>query len=229
MRKLSARKHRWQQQLFVAEGRKVVQELLNEGLFPKFLLAEEGTAWADSAEVSLPAAEFQKWSHLEQSDEVLGVFPFPRFQDEISDAIVVLDGLKDPGNLGTIIRSCDWFGVNRLYCTRGTVDVFNSKTVQSSMGSIARVQVIYAEQEEIWKKVQNSHRLLCADMEGVAMNELKISGNFALVMGSESQGVSLFWKEKAEKVTIPRKGSSKVESLNVAIATAVILGCLRLP
>lgn len=225
LRKLRSRKYRWEMRLFIAEGRKVVQELLEAGLKPELLLAAEASSLADSAEVVMPAAELQSWSQLEQADEVIGVFPFPEVAHREGKLTLILDQLRDPGNLGTLIRTADWFGCSRIFCTTGSVDVFNPKTVQGSMGSIARVEVSYAEPEEILQKLQADH-LLCADMEGEALNELEVEGNIALVLGSESHGPSEFWKTYARSITIPRKGNSQTESLNVAIAGAICMAKL---
>ncbi len=220
LRKLTNRKHRWQQQLFVAEGRKVVKELLDAGLKAEFLLSDQPQLWPGAMEIS--SAELRELSQLEQADEVLGVFPFPAFAAGPAGFSLVLDGLKDPGNLGTIIRSSDWFGVKEVFCVNGTVDAYNAKCVQSSMGSIARVKITYGEPETIAASL-SGHQLLVADMQGESLYELKPDTNTALIMGSESHGPSPFWKQRARAVTIPRKGGSSTESLNVAIATAIML------
>lgn len=225
LRKLRTRKHRWEQRLFVAEGRKVVEELLNEGLKPEFLLAEKDRGWGDKAAVELEEKEFRELSSLEQADEVIGVFSFPKFQQRESKLKLIIDQVRDPGNLGTLIRTADWFGCNKVFCTTGTVDAYNAKTVQSSMGSIARVEVVYADSEEILEKVAADH-LLCADMEGEDLNQLKLEGSIALVLGSESHGPSDFWKQHAREVTIPRQGNSRTESLNVAVAGAIFMAKL---
>ncbi len=222
LRKLSQRKHRWKEQMFIAEGRKVVTELIQEGVRPEFLLATSTTEWAGMNTILLPEQEFQLWSSLSKADDVLGVFHFPEPASGSEELVVVIDGVKDPGNLGTIIRTCDWFGVQKIYCCNGTADVFNPKTVQSTMGSIARVSVVYEEPHEIFLHLQD-YRLYGAEMAGEPFTEVKIAGRTALIVGSESHGLSSFWSNKAHRITIPKKSHSKVESLNVAVATAVIL------
>lgn len=228
LRKLSAKKYRQQYQMFVAEGRKVVREILREGLKPEFLLATAESEFAEEA-IIVSQKELEEWSSLEVPDQVLGVFPFPKVQEEIPDLVVVLDGIKDPGNLGTIIRTCDWFDIHKVYCTTGTTDVFNAKTVQSTMGSIARVRVRYASNEEILAELNSAgYRILCADMDGESVSEIKHIAKTVLVMGSESHGPSEFWKHHSQRITIPRKGNSQAESLNVAVAAAIILSRLAL-
>lgn len=227
LRKLSARKHRWREGLFIAEGRKVVKDLLDAGVKPKFLVAEEGSPWPEDHTIFLSSAELRKWSQLETADEVLGVFPFPESRKgETSDIVLILDEVRDPGNLGTILRTCDWFGVKEVFCTRGTTDAYNSKSVQSSMGSIARVTVRYAEVEEILAEISETHKIVCADMEGTALHQFEPTYPLAIVLGNETRGPDSIWKKKAEVITIPSMGGA--ESLNVAIANAVILGRFRL-
>lgn len=229
IRKLATKKYRWQMNMFIAEGRKVVQELLDEGMIAEHVLVKEDSTFHYKGSITLPKEEFNKWSQLSTADEVLAVFRFPEITTPETDRVLVLDKLNDPGNLGTIIRTCDWFGINHVYCTVGTVDVYNAKTIQSTMGSIARVQVSYGSEEEIFETLSGKgFAFWCADMEGENLTVANAPEKLALVMGSESHGPSDFWKEKSHQVTIPRKGNSKTESLNVGIATAIILGHISL-
>lgn len=228
LRKLSARKYRWQEKKFIAEGRKVVKDLLAAGLKPHLLVAREGSSWSDKEAVLLPEKEFQQWSNLEKADEVLGIFSFPKFESEPGELVLILDEIRDPGNLGTIIRTCDWFNVRQVYCTKGSTDIFNSKSVQGSMGSISKVEVIYDESEVIFDRLKDSHKMVCAHMTGTAINQMTPSFPMALILGSESRGPSDFWLERSEHITIPAISEQGAESLNVAIANAIILGALRL-
>lgn len=226
LRKLRSRKYRWEYRLFVAEGRKVVTELLQE-LEPRFLITDSKTGWKEYSALQVGSDVLKAHSSLDTPDEVLGVFPFPEASPMNSHTVLILDGLRDPGNLGTIMRTCEWFGLQTIYCTPGTVDVFNAKTVQSTMGSIARVGVEYLPEQEILDTLKaGGYDLLCADMVGADIAEVAIPSRTALIMGSESHGPSDFWKQNAQLVTIPRKGNSKAESLNVAIATAILLSAI---
>jgi TrmH family RNA methyltransferase len=226
LRKLSSKKYRQQYGLFVAEGRKVVAELLAESLKPEWLAAIPQSEFAKQA-IEVTEQELKELTNLEKADEVIGVFALPQVQVKDSKLKVVLDGIKDPGNLGTIIRTCDWFGVQEVYCTIGTTDIYNPKTVQSTMGSIARVRVNYLSNEDIFRVLNNDEaELICADMEGTQLKDFSTNRNVALVMGSESHGPSAYWKERCTGVTIPRKGNSKTESLNVGVAAGIFLEAL---
>ncbi len=229
LRKLSARKYRWQNKQFIAEGRTLVKDLLASGLKPHFLLAQEGTSWSEKEAVLVSEKELQAWSKLEKSDEVLGIFPFPEFSiQDTPELVVILDQVRDPGNLGTIIRTCDWFNVTQVYCTNGCTDVYNSKAIQGSMGSITRVEARYDSSENIYKALRSTHRMVCAHMKGIRMDEFDSALPMALILGSESHGPSDFWLEKSELITIPAYGKNGAESLNVAIANAILLSFLRL-
>lgn len=221
LRKLQLRKHRWQQQLFIAEGRKVVSDLLQSGLRCHFLVSNNEQNWPQA--VLVGSSELAGISQLEQADEVIGVFHFPYFEKNPNSPLkLILDEIKDPGNLGTIIRTADWYGVKEIFCVNGSVDSYNAKCIQSTMGSIARVKIEYATREEIATSITDKSSLYVADMEGQNLyDQIPAQGTW-LVMGSESHGPSPFWSGVAQPITIPRKGQS-TESLNVAIATAVML------
>ena len=170
--------------------------------------------------------ELKTIARLETSNEVIGIFRFPTIQKvKKSKLVLVLDQIHDPGNLGTLLRTCDWFGVNRIYCTSGTTDAYNSKCIQSTMGSIARVKVSYHENEEI-KKLLGSRNIWVADMVGQNFEKLPAQTNGALVLGNESHGPSEFWRNHGEAVTIKRHPRSRVESLNVAQAAAILISNL---
>ncbi len=223
LRKLSAKKHRWAQRLFVAEGRKVVAELLAENLAPAFWMAEQNSHWIKKGAEPLSKKDLQEWSFLETADEVLAVFPFPEFEDFQSDKVLILDGMKDPGNLGTLVRTADWFGFRQIFCAPGTVDLFNPKTVQSTMGSLARVQVFYLDNEEIFLRLENHYSLASAEMRGTDYRDFKPAKRLALILGNESHGVSEFWKGRSENITILKNEKSGAESLNAAIAGGILM------
>ncbi len=223
--KLKQKKHRYATKLFVAEGEKTIQELLQEGLKPLHLLVNDNRFAKVLQRIEVSNADFKTLSNLDTADGTLAIFPFPEFEtDKKPPLILILDNLRIPGNLGTIIRTADWFGINTIYCTTGTTDAFNSKSVQSSMGSIGRVQLMYKANEEIAEAL-SGYTLYCADMDGeeLATVSPKKNEKIALILGSESHGPSDFWKGKAKSVTISRKGNSKTESLNVAIAAAICM------
>ena len=168
--------------------------------------------------------ELNKISNLKSPNKVLAVFKMPEAKELQSSGIkLVLDDINDPGNLGTIIRLCDWFGVQDLICSPNTVDCFNSKVVQSTMGSLSRVNICYQDIETYVQK--ESKMCYVADMDGEEIYHQNFSDNAIIVMGNEANGVSASMKKTADKIiSIPRFGSVKAtESLNVATATAIIL------
>ncbi len=223
VRKLHQRKHRWQERKFIAEGPKVVQDLLAEGLEPLFLWSTEEFPGAELA----PEKELAKLSGYSTFNQILAVFDFPEIEAKTDSRILVLDRINDPGNLGTLLRTADWFGFSKVICTKGTADIYNPKAVQSTMGSLARVDISYSDEEAIWMKYQNRHQILRADMEGSDFHEFSNSPkDLVLVMGSESHGPSDFWKQKAQAVSIPKNGNTKIDSLNVAVAGGILMQAL---
>ena len=172
--------------------------------------------------------ELVKISSLKSPNKTLAVFHIP---DPVPLRLYVtgfwlLDGVKDPGNLGTIIRLCDWFGIKHLVCSTDTVDCFNPKVLQATMGSIARVNTVYTNLDVLIEK--SDVPVLGAFMEGESVYELNWPSRGMLIMGNEAHGIS----KKLElmlhkKVSIPQYGKASAESLNVATATAILLNELR--
>jgi len=228
IRKLKQRKYRWQEKLFIAEGPKVISDLISEGLEPV-------KAWStepNSPYQAISEKELKEISGFSTANESLAIFPFPNHVFGQSKRILILDGINDPGNLGTLIRTADWFGFTEIYCLSGTADIYNSKTVQSTMGSIARVNIAYADAQEVYDTLKDSHRLLSADMQGLSLVELKQDADesIALLLGSESHGPSEFWKDKAQAITIKKAQSdSAIDSLNVAVAGAILMQNMAIP
>ena len=225
IRQLSRKKHRQESGLFVAEGEKLVLELLDSG-------------WkADQIYTTMPIQKknhiridshvMKKISHLTSASTILGVFHLPQYdsnQIDQQEFSIVLDNVADPGNLGTIIRLCDWFGIKNLFCSANTVDCFNPKVVQSTMGSIARVRCHYVD---ILTLIDNCDApVYAATLDGSSHYEESFPTQGLLVMGSESHGISDALLEKIDhRITIPSHNSgSGADSLNVAIASAILLG-----
>lgn len=222
VRKLQQRKYRWQERKFIAEGPKVVADLLESGLKAQFIWSTESFPGAEIASEK----ELAKLSHFSTFNQVLAVFDFPQFQKGKEGPVLILDRINDPGNLGTLIRTADWFGFSAVYCLNGTADVFNPKTVQSTMGSLARVPIIYGEAEEVYAELEQSHSFYCADMDGDNPKSIDPAPSFALVMGSESHGPDTFWRDKSTVITIPKIGQSSIDSLNVAVSGGILMGQL---
>ena len=161
-------------------------------------------------------------------NKVIALFKIPVQKNSSSSGLIVaLDAINDPGNLGTIIRLCDWFGVDQLLCSKETVDCYNTKVVQSSMGSLTRVAISYIDLKEYLTSV--SIPVFIADMDGDNIYEMKPPTSAVLVMGNEANGISNSIKQiVSTKISIPRYGNSQLtESLNVATATAILLSEFR--
>ena len=159
---------------------------------------------------------------------MLALFKIPENKLKVPKGLIVaLDGINNPGNLGTIIRLCDWFGVQHLICSNDTVDCYNSKVVQASMGSLPRVTISYTDLQEYLKSV--TLPTFIADMAGENVYHTKLSSTAVLVLGSESNGISDSIRKIVDtKISIPRFGNYQLtESLNVATATAILLSEFR--
>jgi len=164
---LSQKKYRQKHQLFIAEGVKVIHEFLNSSfeLDTIFALDDFKTSISEKYIVRISEKELLKISNLKSPNKVLGLFSIPEEKPIINvGLIVVLDAVNDPGNLGTIIRLCDWFGVQQLICSKDTVDCYNQKVVQASMGSLTRISIKYTDLENYLK--DNILPTFIADMDG---------------------------------------------------------------
>lgn len=233
---LEMKKFRNEYGLFLAEGHKLVGDLLPLlscrflAATPKWLAQHPATKADEICEVS--DEELRRASIQQHPQEVLAVFEIPQHQlsiDELNKSLsLALDGVQDPGNLGTIIRIADWFGIENVICSKDTVDAYNPKTIQASMGAIGRVKVHYCLLPELFKQVQVP--LFGTFLEGENIYRKTLPAQGIIVMGNEGKGVS---KEVAalvdEKLFIPnfppeRQGS---ESLNVSTATAIVCSEFR--
>ena len=225
---LSQKKYRHKYKLFIVEGIKVVQEFLNSSYELEILFSTESSfSYLDSF-IEVSEQELKKISSLKTPNKVIALFKIPVEKNSSpSGLIVALDAINDPGNLGTIIRLCDWFGIDQLLCSKETVDCYNTKVVQSSMGSLTRVAISYIDLKEYLISV--SIPVFIADMDGDNIYEMKPPTSAVLVMGNEANGISNSIKQiVSTKITIPRYGNSQLtESLNVATATAILLSEFR--
>jgi TrmH family RNA methyltransferase len=225
---LQRNKGRTQHGLFIAEGIKVVQELVASSFELHSLYVTEGYEHHFDAELIqlVTADELKKISALKTPSGVLALFRLAKIQDlQLDGLVLALDTINDPGNLGTIIRLCDWFGVKQLLCSENTVDCYNSKVVQSTMGSLSRVQINYVDLEEVLQKTPTPK--LVADLDGENLYQAALPKKGVLILGNESNGIGAELKKlKGRSLTIPRFGI-ETESLNVATAAAIILSEFR--
>jgi RNA methyltransferase, TrmH family len=223
---LHHKKYRKEEQLFIAEGVKVIQEFLESNFELEHLFVTSTIFEAiDPNKKSLITEDvMQKISALSTSSSCLAVFNMRNTQPEITKGLIVaLDSIRDPGNLGTIIRLCDWFGVESIYCSHETVDVYNPKVIQATMGSLARVNVHYVDLDKWLSKIELP--IYGTFMEGNAIYSQTLPEEAVLVFGNESNGISKDCGQYVNhKITIPRFGNIQAtESLNVATATAICL------
>ncbi|MDD3723309.1 MAG: RNA methyltransferase [Lutibacter sp.] len=222
---LNQKKYRTAHHLFVVEGTKIVAEFLNSTFELEQLFCVDNTRYKNIGKVTeISENELKKISALVTPNNVLALFKIPSIALSIkSGLIVALDDINDPGNLGAIIRLCDWFGVDQLVCSTNTVDCFNQKVVQSSMGSLARISIIYTDLETYLQ--QSNLPKYAAIMDGKNVYKSKLPEKAVLVMGNEANGIrDSILKLITNTISIPRFGTLKqTESLNVATATAILL------
>ncbi len=226
---LGYKKFRDEARLFVAEGPKIVSELVQ--LAPqsiKKIYALEAWAAQHGGLTNLQTvseAELQKLSGLQTPNEVLALvqqFSWPEPKN-LDGFCLYLDTIQDPGNLGTIIRIADWFGVSQIVCSSGCADVYNAKVVQSTMASIARVPVWYDE-AGTWLQ-QQKVPVYAATLNGRSLYSFEKVTKGILIIGNESKGINpQIMAMATQGITIPKKGGA--ESLNAAVATGIILSHL---
>jgi len=221
IKSLHQKKNRIQQGLFIIEGEKGIADALANDLIPYKLLSSQVGSDINSFE-KISEKEFSQISALKNPNGYLGVFNIPKQAAlDFKDWVVVLDGLQDPGNLGTIIRLCDWFGIKQILCSPDTVDVYNPKVVQASMGSLTRVSVYY---EPIIPLINRFNIPVYGTfMEGTPIQKIVFKTPGIIVFGNEGNGISTELSNHiTEKISISSHPASKAESLNVANAAAIV-------
>ncbi len=238
IKSLEMRKYRLQEKAFVAEGPKLVGELLPYST-PLYIAATKD--WLDANRHLLRAVkevdevsqrELERASLLRTPQSVLAVMPIPERRLDISSLqkklVIALDSVQDPGNLGTILRIADWFGIHVVLCSEGTVDVYNPKCVQSCMGALARVKVFYCNLPEVLGQVEMP--VFGTFLDGTDIYKEELSGEGIIVMGNEGNGISQpVAKLVNRRLYVPNypKGSLTTESLNVAVATGIVCAEFR--
>lgn len=238
LRSLEQKKNRKEEGVFLAEGPKVTADLL--GVFPCRFLAATAEWLQQHPHISadevaeITAEELSRASLLKAPQQVLAVFEQPEYYrnlDVVGRSLsLALDDVQDPGNLGTIIRLADWFGIEHVFCSPGTVDVYNPKVVQATMGAIARVKVHYTSLPEFIRSLGDTLPVYGTFLDGKNMYEQTLSDNGLIVMGNEGNGIG---KEVEalinRRLLIPNYPPERQtsESLNVAVATAVVCAEFR--
>lgn len=230
IKSLQQKKCRIQQGMFVVEGIKTVHELLSSTITVNQIYTTDLEIFDKSHQDSVTLVsqnELKQMSGLKNPNTVLGVFHIPKHERvDYKDWIVVLDDVRDPGNLGTIIRLCDWFGIKHLVCSPNTVDCYNPKVLQATMGSITRVNIVYTNLIDFLKDVNIP--IYGAFMNGVSAYETEIAEKAILILGNEANGISTEIESMvASRISIPQFGEKTTESLNVATATSILLNEVR--
>lgn len=226
---LQQKKFRDEQGWFVAEGPKLIEELLKDRNFvcEKIYAIKEWHPAFNSHDEKIEIIkdfELEKISGLVKPNLVLAIFKkkSPVLPVNPKGKIsLLLDDIQDPGNLGTIIRTADWFGIENIVCSEGTADMYNPKVVQSTMASLGRLNIVYTNLEQ-WLQEHKGIKLLAATLKGKPLNDFKNIKEAFIIIGNESKGISKTLMDMSdEKMSIKKYG--KAESLNAAVATGIIL------
>lgn len=237
---LEQKKHRRKEGLFVAEGHKLVGELLSAGHHPAYVC--HTSQWIVPSALSsksninncpvdvITEDELRSASLLQHPQQVLALFPLPQWQRPLPEAgkkqlLIALDGVQDPGNLGTICRLADWFGIEDIICSQETADIFNPKATQATMGAISRVKVHYTDLAGYLHEASNlSVPIYGTFLDGKNIYERQLTSNGIIVMGNEGKGISHdIASLVSDRLFIPNYPQDRptTESLNVAVATAI--------
>lgn len=237
IRSLEQKKFRKESGCFIAEGNKLVADL--SGHFHcKILLATvhwlESNSNIEAEEIiEVTKEELSRTSLLKTPQDVLAVFEIPTYSTDKEkpekELCLALDDVQDPGNLGTIIRIADWFGITDIFCSKGTVDAFNPKTVQATMGALARVRLHYCDLKGLITGLKETP-VFGTFLDGDDIYNKELSKNGLIIMGNEGNGISNEISELINnRILIPNfpKGTETSESLNVAVATAIVCSEFR--
>jgi len=225
IRQLEQKKYRRREGCFVAEGTKVVGDLLQRYRPEAVFATADWQAPAGITPQLVTDDELRRISFLQHPQQVLALFPLPTLNSNFSiqELTLALDGVQDPGNLGTIIRIADWFGISTIICSEDTVDAWNPKVVQATMGSIARVNIIYINLPEFLDSLPADFPVYGTFLDGDNIYTQELTREGLIIMGNEGNGISDAVRAKVNRrLLIPdfHQGET-ADSLNVAIATAI--------
>lgn len=233
LRSLRERKARQEHCLFVAEGDKLISDLIASGLKVHQIYYTEkynGTLKQHASGRKIREADMERITAFKTPSPVCALFSIPTSGPEESflphdEWVLALDGISDPGNLGTLLRTAEWFGIFRVVCSTDSVDAFNPKCVQASMGSAARVKVLYTPLTAFLQRLPGHIPIFGADMEGQSIYKVSVPSAGILVLGSEGQGLRPEIRNQIKTwISIPRgHPGSRPESLNVAIAGSILI------
>lgn len=224
---LDKKKFRQKYNLFLVEGNKIISELQNSPYKVKEIFSTEPSEiqFINTEVHLISERDLKKISFLQTPKDSIAVVEIPVSQFlEHQKIQIILDGIQDPGNLGTIIRLCDWFGIEQVVCSTDTVDVYNPKVIQATKGSFSRVNVFYTDISEFL--AQSEVENIGTDMVGENLYRFEFPERFNLILGNEGNGMRPNVEQLVTKnITIPRFGTTQsTESLNVSMAMGIILG-----
>ncbi|QLF49843.1 RNA methyltransferase [Capnocytophaga sp. oral taxon 902] len=230
IQKLQQKKYRNELNLFIVEGKKSIVEFLQAGYRLELLIATEVFATALNGQpiTLVSKEELRKVSSLKNPDEGLAIFHQRQHKGILQEGVILaLDNVQDPGNLGTLIRLCDWFGIETLICNSQTVDCYNPKVVQATMGSLTRVAVHYLDLAGFLATC--ALPLYAMDLDGENLYTTEFPEDCVLILGNEANGISPEVRALADGIiTIPRFGKlQQTESLNVAMSGAIVMSQVR--
>jgi len=239
---LQKKKFRDQHQLFVAEGYKLITDLLESKLETKYIIHTKHATISDLTKydtntefIECEATDLKKISSLKTPSDVMGIFKIPNSEFNKKDIAhslsILLDDVQDPGNLGTIIRIADWFGIKHIFCSKNTVDLYNPKVIQATMGALARVKVIYTDLPQLVNEfVSTTFPVYGTFLEGETIYKSDLSTQGFIIMGNEGKGISTSLKPLvSKKLFIPNFPSDQAtsESLNVSVACSIVCSEFR--
>ena len=238
-RSLHSKKKREDEGLFIVEGEKAVNDFL-KGFELVYLICSEKiinqkfeyNKYQDKILLDENGKGIKLISKLTTPSNIIGIFKLPflklnSLQLKPDQFYLLLDGIQDPGNLGTIIRTCDWFGIYNIYASKDTVDAFNNKVIQSTMGSLTRVKIYYLDLQSLIEANKNIP-LIGTLLDGIPIDKVQVKKPAMILMGNEGKGISESLKNKIDiPVTIPPANlTDHPDSLNVSVATAIVLSNL---
>ncbi len=237
IRSLSLKKFRKQYGLFIAEGDKTVKELPASDLEITEILAlpqwiENNTIPATIPITPISPKELQRISALSTPNQAVAMVKIPDHDfkkvEPAKNLVLILDNIQDPGNLGTIIRTADWFGIKDVICSPETADIYNPKVIQATMGSFARVKVYYNDPRSVLQRLPQGTPVLGATLQGKSIHKTNLPSRGILITGNESKGISKeLYPFITDEIFIPGKSGNKgADSLNAAVATGIILSAI---
>ncbi len=238
IRALHITKYRKERKLFIVETPKVVSEFLHSSFVVKEIFATDNWLENELSVQGIPInriteKELHSISALTNANQVFALVQIPDYANikfNAQELILALDTIQDPGNMGTIIRIADWFGIKKIVCSKESADVYNPKVVQASMGALSRIQIHYTELVP-WLSQQDATTPIYGTLlNGEDIYSQELSQRGVIIIGNESKGINpMVQNMLSHRIRIPSYGNSKMESLNAAIATAIVCAEFKRP